>query len=263
MSNLINKSILPKLVSTLRAEFHINPASQNNDPLDWTLSWQNYLLPGTLSHLLETEFFPKWIFILWSWLSSPSVSHDEVSRWYMAWKSYFPPQVLKLPGIVNGFKVGLDLMNKSLSLPKGHSLGPVPVIIPHALSGVGMEEVAKATAIGAKKNLAGLPELLRKKETESSFRDLLEQAAAAYNLILIPASSTRNYNVSGKPVYRMTDSEHLGQSSVGVLLYIDDGVVFVNEGGREGKGMDEKSWTPISIDALIEKAKERLSLKKK
>ncbi|KAI8845591.1 GC-rich sequence DNA-binding factor-like protein-domain-containing protein [Chytridium lagenaria] len=171
-TSLLNKTILPKLVAILRLEFEVNPASQNNAPLDWILPWRHHFSPSTFSHLLETEFFPKWVRILHAWLSSPDASYEEVSQWYMAWKSFFPPDVVAMPGVAMQFSVGVELMHRSLSLREGESLGAVPKIVPYASI-----ETMKRIVDGGKTKISALPEFQRRKEATLSFRDLVEKAA--------------------------------------------------------------------------------------
>ncbi|KAJ3236407.1 hypothetical protein HDU81_010790 [Chytriomyces hyalinus] len=241
MQSLITKGVLPKLVATLRHEFQVNPAAQDNTALERVLEWRNLIPQTLLSHLIETEFFPKWIQILWLWLSSPTVSYDEVSRWYSAWKSFFPEEVLDWPGMVEGFKVGLDLMNRSLSLREGESLGPVPRLVPMAER----EELrAKLFGNGDKNTVTGKPELMRRKETAIGFQELLERTAAKSGLALLPTDRTHS---SGKPVFKLVGE--MAALKKQVLFYMDDGVLFVYMGGAVG---DEGGvWEATAIDKVV------------
>ncbi|KAJ3379186.1 hypothetical protein HDU80_002554 [Chytriomyces hyalinus] len=241
LQSLITKGVLPKLVATLRHEFQVNPAAQDNTTLERVLEWRILIPQPLLSHLIETEFFPKWIQILWLWLSSPNVSYDEVSRWYSAWKSFFPEKVLDWPGMVEGFKVGLDLMNRSLSLREGESLGPVPRLVPMAER----EELrAKLFGNGDKNTATGKPELMRRKETAIGFQELLERTAAKSGLALLPTDRT---HTSGKPVFKLVGE--MAALKKQVLFYMDDGVLFVYMGGAVG---DEGGvWEATAIDKVV------------
>ncbi|KAJ3115810.1 hypothetical protein HDU96_011088 [Phlyctochytrium bullatum] len=238
-TSLLNKSILPKLVAILRLEFTVNPANQNNAPLDWVLPWRTHLGPSTFSHLLETEFFPKWIEALHMWLSIPDANYDEITMWYLAWKGFFPKDVVALPGIEMQFGVGLDLMNRCLALREGESLGPVPKIVPYA-----NVETMKRLVDGKKapRSTAGLPEFQRRKETTMSFRDLLEKMAGDKGLTLLPSAKTHRL---GKMVLRLGGTAD-GRDVGGVLCYVDDAVVYV----QEGQGFEE-AWTPYAVDDAI------------
>ncbi|KAJ3104740.1 hypothetical protein HDU97_008919 [Phlyctochytrium planicorne] len=246
-NSILNKSVLPKLVAILRLEFEVNPANQNNEALECVLPWKKFFTASTFSHLLETEFFPKWIKVLHAWLSSDDVSYEEVSQWYLAWKGYFPADVLEMPGVKMQFGVGLELMNKSISLREGESLGPVPKIIPYA----SLESMKKLVDGKKTKNASvkSLPEFQMKKASTLSLRDLLEKAAGDRGLVLLPSAKVHGL---GKPLLRLggsTDGRDLG----GVLLYIDDAVIFVQE-GQQGLG---EPWTPVSLDEVFEKAEAR------
>lgn len=79
--SLILKYILPKLGATLRDDFKINPRNQILTPLEHVLPWRTVLRPAMFSQLLETEFFPKWLDILYIWLIQPKHSQDEITQW--------------------------------------------------------------------------------------------------------------------------------------------------------------------------------------
>ncbi|KAJ3202135.1 hypothetical protein HDU67_000761 [Dinochytrium kinnereticum] len=240
-NSLLNKIILPKLVATLRFDFTVNPASQNNQPLELIFPWRQFFTTSTFSHLLETEFFPKWIKTLHAWLSSPNVSYDEVSQWYVAWKNYFPPDVLAMPGVTMQFGVGVELMHKSLSLREGETLVDVPKIVPYA----SIETMKKLVDGGTARPVSSLPEFQRKKETTMSFRDLLEKAAGERGLTLLPSTKV---HALGKPLLRLGGSTD-GRDVGGVLLYIDDAVLFL----QEGRSLEE-AWSPVSLDEAVQAA---------
>ncbi|KAJ3120527.1 hypothetical protein HK100_012754 [Physocladia obscura] len=259
---LMTRHILPKLVSALRHDFHINPAHQDNRVLTSVLAWRAVFPGHVFSHLLETEFFPKWVQVLWLWLSSSSggtmVSYGEVSRWYTAWRGFFPEDVGAMRGVCEGFKVGLDLMNKSLGLREGENLGPVPRIVPVADRdhvGGGDVEGARLAKASASSGVAGLPELRARKETQLGFQELLERTAAAAGLALLPAvggsggGGSGKTHVGGKPVFRLVGET---SSRKGVQFYIDDGVLYVYAGGAVGDS--DGRWVATPIDAVVAKA---------
>ncbi|KAI8616782.1 GC-rich sequence DNA-binding factor-like protein-domain-containing protein [Chytriomyces sp. MP71] len=245
LASLIHKGILPKLVGTLRHEFTINPAAQDNAPLLQALAWRTLVPQHLFAHLLETEFFPKWIQVLWLWLASPGVSFDEVSRWYSAWRNVLDEAgVADWAGVVEGFKVGLELMNRSLSLREGESLGPVPRLVPQAERG-GEDGAGAATARKVEKEVTGKPELMRRKETADGFRELVERAAGKVGLALLPAD--RRVHASGKPLFRLVGEED--GAGKGVLFYMDEGVLFLHRGGLVGD--EEGVWEATAIDKVI------------
>ncbi|KAG6815108.1 hypothetical protein H0H93_010929, partial [Arthromyces matolae] len=113
---MLLKYVIPKLEATLRDDLRIDPRHQNMQPLEQVLKWADIIRPSTFSHFLETEFFPKWLDILFIWLIQPGVSFEEVTQWYSFWKDTFKESVQALPGIDRGFTRGLELMNKAIEL---------------------------------------------------------------------------------------------------------------------------------------------------
>jgi tuftelin-interacting protein 11 len=79
IKKLVSSSILPQLVSTLRA-FKINPQNQDIQHLLTVLKWKNILGGEVTSYLLETEFFNKWHDALWRWITSPGARFDEITQ---------------------------------------------------------------------------------------------------------------------------------------------------------------------------------------
>lgn len=76
------RSVVPKLGVSLREEFSINPRKQDMVPLeDWVLPWHKLLRGSTFSQLIEVNFFPKWLDILYIWLIHPAYKPDEVANW--------------------------------------------------------------------------------------------------------------------------------------------------------------------------------------
>ena len=76
------RNVVPKLGVCLRDDFAINPRKQDMVPLeDWVLPWHTLLRQSTYSQLLEVNFFPKWLDILYIWLIQPNFKADEVANW--------------------------------------------------------------------------------------------------------------------------------------------------------------------------------------
>jgi tuftelin-interacting protein 11 len=62
------------------------------------MNWVDVMPVPSLVGLLNTTFFPKWMRVLCSWLSA-NPNYDEVTNWYMGWKSMFPEKLLREPAI--------------------------------------------------------------------------------------------------------------------------------------------------------------------
>lgn len=59
--------------------------------------------------------------VLCSWLSN-SPNYEEITKWYLGWKSMFSDQVLAHPSIKDKFNEALDIMNRAVSSSVGRCL---------------------------------------------------------------------------------------------------------------------------------------------
>ncbi|XP_006007268.1 tuftelin-interacting protein 11 [Latimeria chalumnae] len=228
------KNIVPKLGMCLN-EFIINPHQQHMDVFYWVLDWQGMISLSSLVGLLEKHFFPKWLQVLCSWLSN-SPNYEEITKWYLGWKSVFSDQILAHPSIKDKFNEALDIMNRAVSSSVGGYMQP-----------------------GARENIAYLTHTERRKdfqyeamqerrEAESmaqrsigaasasipmNFKDLIQTKAEEHNIVFMPIMGKRH---EGKQLYTF------GR----IVIYIDKGVVYVQ---------GERTWVPTSLQSLIDMAK--------
>jgi tuftelin-interacting protein 11 len=82
--DMVLKYIVPKLGSTLRDSFDIDPGNQPPlDPLKAVIEWFHHgiIRSSIMSQLLEREFFPKWMAVLHTWLTQPDPSFEEIAQW--------------------------------------------------------------------------------------------------------------------------------------------------------------------------------------
>lgn len=112
MEALLVRSILPKLMFVLR-DFVINPLHQIIEPFQWVMIWADLIPQHHFINLLETEFFQKWIRVLYSWLTN-NPDYEEVSRWYIGWKKMFPPEIVNNDRIRTQFNMALEVMNQAV-----------------------------------------------------------------------------------------------------------------------------------------------------
>lgn len=192
MLKLITTSILPKLIIYTRA-IVINPQQQELDPLLKVFKWRKYIGDDLFSNLLKTEFFGKWLEILWIWVVSENAKLDEIIQWYQHWKNLFANYGLgDLEACKEGFKTGLDMMNQGVSAQKPKQF------VKTSGKTIGGERQVKADEI--------------------TFQGYVESLCAEKNVVFIP---TLKKHVSGKDIYK------LGKSSV----YIDDDVLYLLKDG--------------------------------
>lgn len=76
---------------------------------------------------------------------------------------------------------------------------------------------------------------------EISFRSIVEEEAAIADLLFQPAN--RSHPSNGLPLFRVSKAD---KKAGGVLLYIKDDVVWVQDGSL---------WHPVGIPELIERAR--------
>ena len=88
MQKFINDLILPKLILYTR-DIVINPQQQDLESLLKVFQWREFIDDDLFSNLLQTEFFGKWLEILWIWVVSENARLDEITLWYQHWKNLF------------------------------------------------------------------------------------------------------------------------------------------------------------------------------
>lgn len=70
------------------------------DVWNWVMAWQDMIPETCMVTLLEKNFFPKWLQVLFTWLTH-SPNYEEVTKWYTGWKSMLPPSLVVHP-IIKG-----------------------------------------------------------------------------------------------------------------------------------------------------------------
>jgi len=213
------KYVIPKLGSTLREEFRVNPRSQDMAPLERVLAWAPLLRGSVFASLLAAEFFPKWLDVLHIWLVQPRPNFDEVAQWYAFWKGVFSEDILALPAVRDGFTRGLQLMNMAIEL------GPdAPTKLPrpehHRNSAPATASTAAAKGATTKNPPARLQEI--------TFRSIVEDFVATHNLMFLQAG--RVHERSGMPLFRVSPT---ADGKGGILVYILDDAVWASDGDGE------------------------------
>lgn len=184
--------------------------------------------------------------MLFQWLTAKP-DYEEVTRWYLNWKSLFPEELAKQDSIKLAFTRALDMMNNVVA--------GAQIVGKYVQQGVQenlqylkvAEERAKAKdgkAVG--RTDPKLEAMMKEKEkakakvsiadamynTSVSFKEALEQLAEERGMIMLPKPGKQQ---SGKQVY-----------SFGKLsIYLDNRIVFALSGGE---------WKPIPLDELLPKA---------
>ncbi|WWC73228.1 uncharacterized protein I206_107194 [Kwoniella pini CBS 10737] len=235
---LIIQYVLPKLGVCLRDDFTINPRKQDLVPLqEWVMPWHKLLRSSMFSHLLEVEFFPKWLDILYIWLVQPAYKPDEVANWFVWWKGRFPEAVLDMRGINHGFNSGLELMDQAIKLGNEAPLKLVkPIFEPLPSS--------KSSALKAVKTKPTLEEIRRPVDiqtTDITFRSIAEDFASQHDLIFLPVG--KSHDKTGKPLFKVSRSV---DGRGGITVYIGENAVFAQG--------DDGTFRAISLEDMVKRA---------
>jgi len=214
MEAFLLRSIYPKLLSCMES-FTVNPHQQHLEPFHWVMSWKDLLSTQHIISIMEKQFFPKWLQVLRQWLCSDP-NYEEVTTWYLGWKSMFSDDILTNPSVKEIFNRALTIMNQAVS----GALQP-----------------------GAKENIAYLTSTERRRYAEGAstdqvpvsrgfpenFKDIVENEAESKGILFVPLPNKR---YEGKAIYTF------GKSTI----YLDRNVIFVYTQGQ---------WRPISLEELV------------
>lgn len=221
----ILKNILPKLELIFEDELVVNPSQQNLEPWNWVISWLELISLANFVNLMEKSFFPKWLKTLSIWLNS-SPNYEEVSKWYVGWKSLFSEKLAQHPHIRAKFSQGLIMIDRSVS--------GAQVTYTHVESTATASQ-AKSAPMSLEPTNEGLKAKgvqLTSKPSVSRFKDLIERRAGEHNLLFLPVL---NRFKEGKQVYRFGN----------LNIYFENNVLFMLQNGN---------WVPTSMDVIVQKA---------
>ncbi|KAG4301666.1 hypothetical protein PCK1_002151 [Pneumocystis canis] len=226
---LMLNHLLPKLSMCLRLDFQVDPSDQKLEPLECVLSWKSFFKPSVFEQLFATEFFPKWINVLYIWLTDSECNYAQVSEWYQWWQQVFPSEMLEMPMIRESFVKGLDMMHHALNLGNDVSEKLPPPII-DSIDSIGI------------KTKDSLPKKYMKNLDfeEIEFKDVVDEFCTEHDLVLIPLRKA--HENTGNPLFRITaNTKGIG----GVIVYIKGDVVWV----QNVKNKNE--FTPQSLNHIL------------
>ncbi|KAL4232809.1 Tuftelin-interacting protein 11 [Mactra antiquata] len=233
MEIFLRKNIVPKLELCLQ-EFPINPHQQTLEPLNWVMSWTDLISLRYMVPLFEKNFFSRWLQVLCTWLGNMP-NYDEVTKWYLGWKSVFTEQYLSHPVIKEMFTKALDMMNRAVS---GHFQPGVKENMAYFTHTERRNIVEPSLSRSNSPHAGGSGEPPGVKSTSStypaSFRELVERKAEENNLVFLPIPGRTH---EAKQVYRC------GR----IMMYFDRSVVFMMDA--------QGQFTPVSLQKLIDSAK--------
>jgi tuftelin-interacting protein 11 len=73
-----------------------------SDPWHWVMSWSDLIPIKHMYSMLEKTFFPKWLQVLCTWMSNMP-NYDEITKWYLGWKSLFSEEYRNFPPITGKY----------------------------------------------------------------------------------------------------------------------------------------------------------------
>ena len=245
MNSLLLRSIMPKLVTTMR-ELEISPAAQEMDKWKQVMDWFQMMPRFNFICLLEGEFFPKWLSALYQWLwSVEEVNLEEVASWYKGWKRRLPEELLEEPRIRKYLDVALNMMDRYMSSNQIPS--PSEFILSNLAS---YYDVLRCHQIRSSQNTEedtddekserpsefaaarqSRPEVDQK--VSLSFKEVVTHVAAERGVEFVP--NLKRGKVDGKQVYKLTGS----MRSLNVYLVNDIIYYEKQQGNFEATDIDE------------------------
>lgn len=235
----LRNHLLPRMGRHLREDFEVNPQDQDLAPLEDIFKWKDWFAPNVMGLLLVAEFFPKWHYILYIWLTNDP-NYEEVGEWFSWWRSQIPREVNELAIVDDEWKKGLQTMDLASRLgDRAAAELPPPTAQPTAPQEPQPQpKPAQLPAAEARK-----PRVVE----EVVFKDILETWCAEQGLLIIPLREAHPQN--GQPLFRITAS---ATGRGGVVAFIQGDVVWVQN--KKAKEI----WEPVGLEeGLVEKAEGR------
>jgi hypothetical protein len=229
--SLFARCVVPKLEHALNA-LVINPAAQSLDEIRWVLAWEPVTPTRRMVSLLEAGFFPKWLRVLHAWLSSENPDLEEVTRWYLGWKSVFSEEILSHERVRTQLNVALDMMNQAVT---GEGVRAPPTAA--ATAAAARDAAAAAAAAAATTKAATKKKPLGPSDAveEMSLRDAVEAFASEHDVTFAP-----------KPGRIVEGLQAYAFGSITVTIDSAKQMLLAQVEGR---------WAPVSLDALLERHK--------
>lgn len=195
MQAFLLKNIVPKLIESL-FQLEINPGHQDMEMWNRVYEWRHLLSAHVMADILDKHFFPKWMHRLMQWLNH-SPNFDEVSRWYMGWKSVLDAKLLAEPVVKEHFRKALEIMNRAVD----GSSQPVPQPMDQGNYHPMLE---RSQAPPPQSRLENIDELVGlvgfSSQIPQGFKDIVQNACEKRGILFMPMP---NRYKEGKPVYKI------------------------------------------------------------
>ncbi|EPX71388.1 RNA-binding splicing factor [Schizosaccharomyces octosporus yFS286] len=235
LDRVLEKTILPKLEKFLQEKLVIDPSNQDMNVILTVLAWKDAFRATVFGKLLIDYFFPKWLMILYEWLTL-SPNFEEASEWYRWWKSFFPEDVSTNVYVQQGFSKGLDMMNESL---ENKTITPptsyASAQIQHRLD-------AHEKKLGAQKLANQLrDQSIRQAPETISFREIVEDFCADQGFLLVPLR--KSHPLSGNALFRISAQ---ATRSRGITVYLKNDIIWMKPPGAT----EDAVFQPIGFEEI-------------
>lgn len=229
MDVMLERTVLPKLADLLRHTFVVEPKDQKLTALEKVMLWRRSFTPTTFGQLLETEFFPKWLQVLYLWLTGDP-NFEEISLWYEWWREVIPEDLHLVPAVKKGFSKALEMMDYALD--HGTDSLPAPLVGP-------ARPIHQPAQVQGRKTSTkhSLREAATEEEREIDFKDVVEDWCAQQNCLLLPL---RKAHESGNSLFKITAS---ASGAGGVTVYFRGDIVMM-------QGRQKGSFVPVSLQEV-------------
>ena len=253
--NTIVRSVIPKLVTLLRDHLVVNPQEQQIIPFQSYIQWYGVVPHLHMACLLAGEVLPKWIKVLYRWLTSESPDFGEISIWYSGWKSLIENTTLESdPVVMSFFNLALEMMQTCL-MNDNDNINPL-----HPFDNT-IKEMEKLNYV---KHLENKKLEFRSEQQQQqarnttnatnstkgsfnssiSFKEVVEIFAERNNIEFV-LKVGKYYE--GKQVYQFGNC----------ICYIDHNIVYASNGKKRSLNNDgsDGKWSPIDLEELLLLAK--------
>ena len=228
------RHLLPRLAAYLRANFTVDPSSQDLTPLTTVLAYTEVFPAPVLAELFVAELFPKWHTILHLWLTSEP-SYEEISQWIFWWKDQLPSSISSHPLVEAEWKKGHEMIIHALDLgAEAAQLLPPPV----PGSSRPSHSNVRTTPNKGDKDQSSTPSKMPL--TEQTFKDVVEEWCAEEGLLIMPLREAHETN--GAPLFRITAS---ASGKGGVVVYFKGDLLYARN--KKNKAL----WSPVGLDNVL------------
>lgn len=240
LSYALDVNMIARLARYLHEKLTIDPSDQDIAPLEKLFMWQPLFSVEKFSRILLDAFFPEWLNVLHLWLTSEP-DYEEIGAWFEWWQGQIPQSISEVSTIAEQWEKGLTMMNTALDLgPEKASQLALPNIAPPTITQ--SRSLADGAALRGKivqvesTKKTQKAKVTEAAEEEASFRDIVEEACAEEDLLMLPLRKA--HPDTGLPIYKITAS---ASGAGGANVYMKGDVLWAQD------RKDRSVWRPFDV----------------